>query len=43
LIGDYFGIDSAGGWTYTTSVSTYDGGSNPSNYQQQIVSRVATP
>ena len=43
FIGDYFGIDSGGGWTYTTSVSTYDDGLNPSNYQQQIVSRIATP
>jgi hypothetical protein len=43
FIGDYFGIDSGGGSTYTTSVSTYDDGANPSNYQQQIVSRVATP
>jgi hypothetical protein len=43
FIGDYFGIDSGGGWTYTTSVSTYDDGSNPDNYQQQIVSRLPTP
>jgi hypothetical protein len=43
FIGDYFGIDSAGGSTYTTSVSTYDDGTNPSNYQQQDVARVATP
>jgi hypothetical protein len=43
FIGDYFGIDSGGGSTYTSSVSTYNDGSNPSNYQQQIVSRIATP
>jgi hypothetical protein len=44
FIGDYFGIDSGGGYTYTTSVSTFnDSGHNPSNYQQQIVSRIATP
>jgi hypothetical protein len=43
FIGDYFGIDSGGGWTYTTSVSTYDDGANPSNYQQQVVARIATP
>jgi len=43
FIGDYFGLDSAAGWTYTTSVSTYDDGANPSNYQQQVVARIATP
>jgi hypothetical protein len=43
FIGDYFGIDSAGGTTYTTSVTTYDDGTNPSYYQQQLVSRIATP
>jgi hypothetical protein len=43
FIGDYFGVDSGGGSTYTTSVSTYNDGSNPSNYQQQIVAKIATP
>ena len=43
FIGDYFGVDSGGGWTYTTSVSTFDDGANPSNYQQQVVARIATP
>ncbi len=44
FIGDYFGIDSNGDAIYTTSVSTYDySGENPSNYQQQIVARVAIP
>jgi hypothetical protein len=43
FIGDYFGVDSGGGYTYTTSVSTYNDGMNPSNYQQQIVSKIATP
>jgi len=43
FIGDYFGVDSGGGWTYTTSVSTYDDGANPSNYQQQVVARITTP
>jgi hypothetical protein len=42
-IGDYFGVNSAGGATYTTSVSTYDFGQNPSYYQQQVVARIATP
>ena len=36
-----FGV--ADGYTYTTSVSTFDYGQNPSYYQQQIVARVATP
>jgi hypothetical protein len=43
FIGDYFGVDSGGGYTYTTSVSTANDGSNPSFYQQQVVARVATP
>ena len=43
FIGDYFGLDFGGGYAYTTSVSTYDDEHNPSNYQQQIVARVALP
>jgi BNR repeat-like domain len=44
FIGDYFGIDSAAGWTYTTSVSTFNhSGENPFFHQQQIVARIATP
>ena len=43
FLGDYFGVDSAGGSTYTTSISTADDGSNPSFYQQQSVARIATP
>ncbi len=44
FIGDYFGVDSGGGYTYTTSVSTFnDAGENPSFHQQQIVARIATP
>ncbi len=42
FIGDYFGIDSGGGSTYTTSVSTYDYGANPFFHQQQIVAKIAT-
>jgi hypothetical protein len=37
FIGDYFGIDTAGTTVYTTSVSTYDDGTNASHYQQQVV------
>jgi hypothetical protein len=29
--------------TYTTSVSTYNDGTNPSHYQQQIVTATPTP
>ena len=44
FIGDYFGIDSAGGSTFVTSVSTYNhGGENPFFHQQQIVAKVRTP
>jgi hypothetical protein len=43
FLGDYFGIDSGGGYTYTTSISTANDGSNPSFYQQQSVARIATP
>jgi hypothetical protein len=43
FIGDYFGIDSDGTSLYTTSVSTYDAGDNPSHYQQQWVAKVPIP
>jgi hypothetical protein len=43
FLGDYFGLDFGGGYAYTTSISTYDYGENPSNYQQQIVARVPLP
>jgi hypothetical protein len=43
FIGDYFGVSSGGGYTYTTSVSTYNAGENPSFHQQQVVARIATP
>jgi hypothetical protein len=43
FIGDYFGVDSGGGFTYTTSVSTFDEGQNPFFHQQQAVARIATP
>ena len=43
FIGDYFGIDSNGTDLFTTSVSTYDAGENPSHYQQQLVARVHIP
>jgi hypothetical protein len=43
FIGDYFGITSTPTTTYTTSVSTYNDGTNPSNYQQQEVAAITTP
>lgn len=43
FIGDYFGVDSGGGYTYTSSVSTFNPGDNPSFYQQQVVAKIATP
>ena len=43
FIGDYFGIISAGGVLYTTSVTTYDDGTNPSHYQQQVIAILAIP
>ena len=44
FIGDYFGIDSSStGLVYTTSVSTFDYGSNPAYHQQQIVASVKSP
>jgi hypothetical protein len=44
FIGDYFGVSSGGGFTYTSSVSTFNhGGENPFYHQQQIVATVRTP
>ena len=44
FIGDYFGVDSADGATYTTSVSTFNhAGENPNFHQQQVVAKVRTP
>jgi len=43
FVGDYFGNTFAGSTSYTTSVSTYNDGSNPANRQQQVVGIVAAP
>ena len=44
FIGDYFGVASDNGSTYTTSVSTFnEAGENPAFHQQQVVARVKTP
>ena len=43
FIGDYFGNTTGGGFDYTASVSTFDDGTNPGHYQQQVVATVAIP
>jgi hypothetical protein len=47
FIGDYFGVDTTlvddKTIVYTTSVSTYDDGTNPSHYQQQVVASITIP
>jgi hypothetical protein len=44
FLGDYFGVNSGGGYTYTTSISTFNyAGENGSFHQQQVVARIATP
>jgi len=43
FIGDYFGFDTAGTTAFFTFVSTYDDGTNPAHYQQQIVASLTIP
>jgi len=44
FIGDYFGNDASVGTNDVfTFVSTYDDGTNPRHYQQQVVAKVPTP
>lgn len=43
FLGDYFGNEIAGPADYSTFVSTYDDGTNPGHYQQQVVAQVAVP
>ena len=44
FIGDYFGVDARGGFTYTAAVTTANpAGENPGFHQQQLVSKVRTP
>ncbi|TMD39750.1 MAG: hypothetical protein E6I88_11580 [Chloroflexi bacterium] len=45
FIGDYYGniISADGSTDYTTSVSTYNDGTNPSNQQQQVVATISIP
>jgi hypothetical protein len=43
FIGDYFGNITDGTSDVSTFVSTYDDGSNPAHYQQQVVAKIAIP
>ena len=43
FLGDYFGNDIANGIEYASFVSTYDDGTNPHHYQQQVVATVSVP
>ena len=44
VLGDYFGVNSGGGYTYTTSISTFNyAAENGSFHQQQVVARIPTP
>ena len=43
FLGDYFGNEIAGSFDYATFVSTYDDGTNPQHYQQQVVARISVP
>ena len=43
FLGDYFGNEIAGSTDYATFVSTYDDGTNPHHYQQQVVATVRLP
>ena len=39
----FTGEKGSGGTSYSTFVSTYDDGSNPAHYQQQVVASLAIP
>ena len=43
FLGDYFGNDFAGSVDYASFISTYDDGTNPRHYQQQVVAKVSVP
>jgi hypothetical protein len=43
FIGDYFGNSTVGSTSVTTSVSTFDDGTNPHHYQQQIIAFTPVP
>jgi hypothetical protein len=43
FLGDYFGNDIAGAVDYSSFISTYDDGTNPHHYQQQVVATISVP
>jgi hypothetical protein len=43
FIGDYYGNITSGSTDYTTSVSTFDDGTNPNHFQQQVVATLTVP
>ena len=43
FIGDYFGNEISGTTDFASFVSTYDDGSNPAHYQQQVVATISVP
>lgn len=43
FIGDYYGVAPAGSTLYTTSVSTFDDGTNSAHFQQQVVAALPIP
>ncbi len=43
FLGDYFGNDISGSTDFASFVSTYDDGSNPHHYQQQVVATISAP
>jgi len=43
FLGDYFGHEIAGSTDYASFISTYDDGTNPRHYQQQVVAKVSVP
>ena len=43
FLGDYFGNDIAGTTDYSSFISTYDDGTNPNHYQQQVVAKISVP
>jgi len=43
FLGDYFGNDIAGSVDFASFISTYDDGTNPHHYQQQVVAKISVP
>jgi len=43
FIGDYFGNITSGTTDFTTTVTTFNDGTNPAHYQQQVVAAVSIP